>query len=86
MILNDNGMSITKNVGGVAEHLARQRLEPAVSPIKRGYRKVMSVLPGGAHIYRVTHKLKAAIKGPFFRAVCSRRWALPIWVRWTDMM
>ena len=28
VILNDNGMSITKNVGGVAEHLAHQRLKP----------------------------------------------------------
>ena len=28
VILNDNGMSITKSVGGVAEHLARQRLKP----------------------------------------------------------
>ncbi len=63
VILNDNGMSITKNVGGVAEHLARQRLKPQYLRFKRGYRKVMSVLPGGAHIYRVTHKLKAAIKG-----------------------
>ncbi len=28
VILNDNGMSITQSVGGVAEHLARQRLKP----------------------------------------------------------
>ena len=28
VILNDNGMSINRNVGGVAEHLARQRLKP----------------------------------------------------------
>ena len=28
VILNDNGMSITKNVGGIADHLARQRLKP----------------------------------------------------------
>lgn len=27
VILNDNGMSITQNVGGVAEHLAKQRLQ-----------------------------------------------------------
>ena len=27
VILNDNGMSITKNVGGVAQHLAQQRLK-----------------------------------------------------------
>ena len=47
VILNDNGMSITKSVGGVAEHLARQRLKPQYLHFKSGYRKVMSVLPLG---------------------------------------
>ena len=62
VILNDNGMSITKSVGGVAQHLARQRLKPQYLNLKKGYRKTMNVLPGGRHIYRVTHKLKKAIK------------------------
>lgn len=62
VILNDNGMSITKSVGGVADHLARQRLKPQYLRFKKGYRKVMSVLPLGGHIYRVTHKIKTAIK------------------------
>ena len=86
VILNDNGMSITKNVGGVAEHLARQRLKPQYLRFKKGYRKLMGKLPGGGHIYRFTHKLKTAIKGTFSRAVCSRRWASPIWDRWTATM
>ena len=63
VILNDNGMSITKNVGGVAEHLARQRLKPQYLRFKAGYRKVMGTIPGGKKIYRVTHKLKSVIKG-----------------------
>ena len=62
VILNDNGMSITKNVGGVAQHLAHQRLKPQYLRFKKGYRKAMSVLPGGKTIYRVTHKVKTAIK------------------------
>lgn len=62
VILNDNGMSITESVGGVAQHLARQRLKPQYLNLKKGYRKVMSVLPGGGHIYRVTHRLKKAVK------------------------
>ncbi|WP_368019922.1 1-deoxy-D-xylulose-5-phosphate synthase [Intestinimonas massiliensis (ex Afouda et al. 2020)] len=62
VILNDNGMSITKSVGGVADHLARQRLKPQYLRFKKGYRKVMSVLPLGGHIYHVTHKVKTAIK------------------------
>lgn len=62
VILNDNGMSITKNVGGVAQHLAHQRLKPQYLHFKKGYRKVMSVLPGGKAFYRVTHKVKTAVK------------------------
>lgn len=62
VILNDNGMSITQNVGGVAEHLAHQRLKPQYLRFKKGYRKVMSVIPGGQRFYRVTHKVKTAIK------------------------
>ena len=62
VILNDNGMSIAKNVGGIAEHLARQRLKPRYFRIKGWYRKVMNATPPGRAIYRFTHKLKAAIK------------------------
>lgn len=40
IILNDNGMSITKNVGGVAQHLAHQRLKPQYLFLKKIYRKI----------------------------------------------
>ncbi len=62
VILNDNGMSITQNVGGVAEHLAKQRLKPQYLRFKQGYRKTMAVIPGGKQIYRITHSIKKAVK------------------------
>lgn len=62
VILNDNGMSITKSVGGVAQHLAHQRLKPQYLSLKKGYRKLMNVLPGGKKIYNVTHRVKRAVK------------------------
>ncbi|MEG0825610.1 MAG: 1-deoxy-D-xylulose-5-phosphate synthase [Oscillospiraceae bacterium] len=62
VILNDNGMSITKSVGGIAEHLAHQRLRPQYLRFKKGYRKVMEVIPFGEHIYNFTHKIKKAVK------------------------
>ncbi|MEG2097071.1 MAG: 1-deoxy-D-xylulose-5-phosphate synthase N-terminal domain-containing protein, partial [Pseudoflavonifractor sp.] len=62
VILNDNGMSITKNVGGIAEHLAHQRLKPQYLRFKKGYRKVMGAIPGGKQIYRITHQIKKAVK------------------------
>ena len=62
VILNDNGMSITHSVGGVAEHLARQRIKPQYLRFKRGYRKVMTSFSLGRKLYCVTHKVKTAIK------------------------
>jgi len=62
VILNDNGMSITPSVGGVAEHLARQRLKPQYLSFKKGYRRVMQSFSVGRRIYRVTHKIKTAVK------------------------
>ena len=62
VILNDNGMSITKSVGGVAQHLAHQRLKPQYLSLKKAYRKAMGVLPFGKKIYRFTHRVKRAVK------------------------
>ena len=41
VILNDNGMSINASMGGVAQHLAKQRLKPQYLWAKEIYRKVM---------------------------------------------
>ena len=62
VILNDNGMSITTNVGAVADHLARQRLKPQYLTFKRYYRRVMSSGKIGRKVYRFTHKVKQALK------------------------
>lgn len=62
VILNDNGMSIAKNVGGVADHLARQRIKPQYLRFKRRYRKAMQATGVGRALYHVTHRLKEAIK------------------------
>ena len=40
VILNDNGMSITPNVGGIAQHLALIRTRPGYYRIKKAYRAV----------------------------------------------
>ncbi len=62
VILNDNGMSITKNVGGVARHLAQQRLKPQYLQFKKLYRKATGATAVGRGLYRFTHKTKQAIK------------------------
>lgn len=62
VILNDNGMSITQNVGGVASHLAHQRLKPQYLHFKKGYRKIMKATAVGRGFYKLTHKIKTAVK------------------------
>ena len=62
VILNDNGMSITKNVGGMARYLSRERIKPGYIAVKNFYRKATNAIPGGKVIYRFTHKIKQAIK------------------------
>ena len=62
VVLNDNGMSIKKNVGAVARMLAAQRVKPAYYKFKKGYRKVMFAVPGGKALYRFNHNVKEALK------------------------
>ena len=62
VILNDNGMSITPNVGGVADHLAKQRLKPQYLTFKKHYRRIMNATAPGRAVYRVTHRLKQVLK------------------------
>lgn len=62
VILNDNGMSITPNVGGVAEHLAKQRLKPQYLTFKKHYRRLMNATAPGRAVYKVTHRVKQALK------------------------
>lgn len=62
VVLNDNGMSITKNVGGIAQHLAQQRLKPQYLQFKKVYRRVTGYTAAGRGVYRFTHKAKQAVK------------------------
>ena len=62
VILNDNGMSITQNVGSVAEYLAHQRLKPQYLRLKKAYRSLTSHGALGRGIYRITHVIKQAVK------------------------
>lgn len=58
VILNDNEMSISPNVGGVAKHLSVLRTRPGYFRLKKAYRSALNVLPGGKAFYRFSHRLK----------------------------
>ena len=62
IILNDNEMSIGKNVGGVSQHLSRLRSSENYLDAKRIYRKVLKKIPGGNGFYQFSSKMKNRIK------------------------
>lgn len=62
VILNDNGMSITPNVGGISKHLKLIRTKPGYFGIKLAYRRFTQSVPGGKHLYGLTHRMKAFLK------------------------
>lgn len=62
VILNDNNMSIDKNVGGMARHLARLRVSPQYLGTKNHIKRMLSHIPGGKTLTAKGTKLKSAIK------------------------
>ena len=62
IILNDNEMSIDRNVGGMAKHLSRLRTKERYLGMKEHYRNALDKLPGGRSVYRVTRAVKQWLK------------------------
>ena len=62
IILNDNEMSIDKNVGGVSRHLYRLRMKEQYLGFKNRYRRLMNKIPGGRGIYRLSKRFKDRVK------------------------
>jgi len=63
IILNDNEMSITENVGGLAMHLSRLRVRPYYLSLKKVYRKTIAKVPiVGKAIDNFLRKLKTGIR------------------------
>ncbi|NCB52105.1 MAG: 1-deoxy-D-xylulose-5-phosphate synthase [Clostridia bacterium] len=59
VILNDNAMSIDRNVGGMAKLLSRLRVKPQYFEFKRRYRKTVGKAP---KLYRFLHGVKEDVK------------------------
>lgn len=62
IILNDNEMSIGKNVGGMSNHLSKLRSSRNYLEAKRAYRNFIKRLPGGETIYSLTSRAKNRLK------------------------
>ena len=62
VILNDNAMSIDRNVGGMASHLRNLRTKERYLGMKERYRKILHRIPGGQWLYRVTRRIKDRLR------------------------
>lgn len=62
VILNDNGMSITRNVGAISRYLAQARLRPRYIGFKMWYRRVTAKTALGRKCYELTHKVKERMR------------------------
>ena len=62
VILNDNAMSIDRNVGGLAKHLSRLRTKARYLGMKRRYKSFLSRLPGGNFVFQFTRNAKDALR------------------------
>ena len=59
IILNDNNMSISENVGGISRLLQMMRMRPGYLNFKKWYRAVLKKAPA---LYKATHKIKEWLK------------------------
>ena len=62
MILNDNEMSIDRNVGGMAHHLTRLRSKDEYLRMKNNYRRALHKIPAGRKLLDTTRSLKNRVK------------------------
>lgn len=62
IILNDNTMSIGRNVGGMSRHLSRLRSSEDYLDAKRIYRQIVKKLPWGNALYQMSSRLKNRLK------------------------
>ncbi len=62
VVLNDNEMSIGRNVGGVSHHLSKLRANEKYLGVKRWYRSTLYKLPGGKQVYLFSSRAKKRLK------------------------
>ncbi len=65
IILNDNKMSISPNVGGMAEQLAKMRTAAGYTELKEDVIRSLEKIPGGDKVINRIHRTKSGIKQLF---------------------
>ncbi|MCX7772316.1 MAG: 1-deoxy-D-xylulose-5-phosphate synthase [Clostridia bacterium] len=66
IVLNDNGMSIAPNVGGLSRYLSRIRVRPFYYKTRESMQALIDRMPkSGKRLRKFVHKLKGAMKSMF---------------------
>lgn len=69
VILNDNKMSISQNVGAMARHLSDIRTRPGYFKVKEGFADFLRKIPlVGKRLYHLLFKLKTMIKNGMYNS------------------
>src|SRR5690606_35275470 len=68
--LNDNGMSIAKPQGAVAQYLDRVRVSPTYVSVKRAAQGALASLPGGSILGEMYHRTSEMVQ----EAVAEDAW------------
>lgn len=68
VILNDNEMSISPNVGSMAMYLAAARTNPVYYRFKEGVSDILESIPDGGKIYRFVKHTKKAAKNLLYQS------------------
>ncbi|RDY24839.1 1-deoxy-D-xylulose-5-phosphate synthase [Romboutsia maritimum] len=71
VILNDNEMSIDKNVGGMSRHLSSIISNSTVNKVKDEVEKLLSITSTGNAISKTANKVKDSIIGKFIPQECA---------------
>ena len=69
VILNDNKMSISKNVGAIARHLNKIRLKSGYHKFKYSFSRFLNGIPFiGDNLYRFFYRLKKVLKNALYHS------------------
>lgn len=71
VILNDNEMSIDKNVGAMSNHLSSLIKNSTISKVKDEFEKILNVSKGGEFLLKTATEVKESIKSKFNQEECD---------------
>lgn len=74
IVLNDNNMSISENVGGMSKYLNNIRTANAYLDIKEGVYNTLKEIPKGDKVVEGIRKAKKALSSLWFRACFLKIW------------